>query len=154
MWLHIVEIEVGCTFDDGVPLAKELLVARVEIVLPQMGGKPSTTIRIHTPEGAIHRTSNAPDIRIVVCHPTIASIHLLGSHSTRLTQVFNHRKERFGGLRQVAHLSRPVVHLSIDVDGVFGIPRSIALVVPYALQIGRLTTRLGRRDEQIASIVE
>jgi len=48
----------------------------------------------------------------------------------------------------------PVVHLGIDVDGVLAVPRGIPLVVPYTLQIGRLTSRLRRRYEQITAILE
>ena len=142
MGLHIVEIEVSSTLDNRIPLTKKFLIACVEIVLPQMSSKPSTSVGIHAPEGTINRTCNAPDVGIVVCHPAIASIHLLGSHSTCLAQILDHREKRLGGLGEVADLSRPVVHLSIDVDGIFRIPRSIALVVPHTLQVGWLTTWL------------
>ena len=44
-------------------------------------------------------------------------------------------------LREVGRLGRPVVHLRVDVDGVVAAPRRPDLVVPDALQVGRLRAR-------------
>src|SRR5690554_3989448 len=57
-------------------------------------------------------------------------------------------------LRQVAHFSRPVIHLRIDVDRVVAAPRRAELVIPYALQICRLSTGPGTGDEQITPILK
>ena len=62
-------------------------------------------------------------------------------------------EQRLVELGKVGGLHRPVVHLRIDVDGIFTVPRCIFAVVPNALQVCRLSTRLGRGDEQIATIV-
>ena len=41
-------------------------------------------------------------------------------------------------LCQIQHLSRPVVHLSIDIDSILAVPGRIGFVVPYPLEIGRI----------------
>ena len=77
-------------------------------------------------------------------HPTRTVVHGARRLSACYTQVANHREQRFLCLSQITHIGRPVVHLGIDVDGIFRVPSGIHLMVPYTLQIGRLTTRLRR----------
>ena len=55
--------------------------------------------------------------------------------------------------RKVGHLGWPVVHLGIDVDGVFTVPRGIHTTIPHALQVSSLTSWLRRGDKQITSIL-
>ena len=80
----------------------------------------------------------------MVRNPTLATIHFLGSLGTRHAQVANHGKQRLLRLDEVTDHRRPVVHLGIDVDGVFRVPGSIFLTIPHTLQIGGLSTRLRR----------
>ena len=134
-------------------LGEELLVARVEIMLPEVGGQPGTSRGEHAPGCAVHRTSDAPEVGVVVGHPSLAAIHLTSRNGTRLTEVADHREERLLRLCEVTHEGRPVVHLGIDVDGVFRIPGRIDLVVPDTLQIGGLSTRLRGGDEQVTAIL-
>ena len=151
--LHIVEIELSGTFYYRIPLLEESLVARIEIMLPEMGGEPGSAIREHAPLRTVHRTCYAPDISVMMCHPATAAIHLLSRLCSRYAQILNQRIQRFRGVTEIRYLGRPVVHLRIDVDGIFAVPRGIFAVVPNALQVCRLSTRLGRGDEQIATIV-
>ena len=51
-------------------------------------------------------------------------------------------------------LGRPVVHLGVDVDGVLAVPGRLELVVPDALQVGRLAAGAARRDQQVAAVLE
>ena len=60
MWHHEIEVEIRRTLNDGIPFTKEIDVARVEIVLPEVCGEPCSAVGVHTPEGAIDRASNAP----------------------------------------------------------------------------------------------
>ena len=154
MRLHIVEQELSGTLHHRQHLAQKSLVTRIEIMLPNMGGQPGTTRGEHAPGSTVYRTGNAPEVGIVMGHPTTAAIHLTGRLSARHTQVLNHREQGLLGFSQITYQGRPVVHLGIDVDGVFGIPGGIALVVPYALQVGWLSARLRRADEQVAAILE
>ena len=134
-----VEEEVGSTLHDGVILCEEQGIARKLIVLPKVCGKPSASAGIHAPWSAIHGPGNAPEVGVVVSYPATATIHHLRSLGTCFAQVANHREERLGCLAEVADLGRPIVHLGIDVDGIFAVPRRILLVVPNALQVGRLS---------------
>ena len=108
-------------------------------MFPDVRAEPCPSIRKHSPSSSVNRSGDAPEVGVVVRHPTTTSIHHAGGLRTSLTQVLHHLEQRLSGLRKVAHLSRPVVHLRIDVDGVFGIPWGIALVVPHTLQVGWLS---------------
>ena len=151
--LHIVEQKLSGPLQHGIVAGQEIFVARIEIMLPDMGRQPGTASREHAPRCAVHGTGNAPEVGIVVSHPTLAAVHLFGCFGARLAQVFHHREQRFLRLSEVAHKCRPVVHLGIDVDRVFRVPRSVHLVVPYTLQIGGLPAGLRRRDQQIATVL-
>ena len=151
--LHIVEIELSGTFYYRIPLLEESLIARIEIMLPEMGGEPGSTIREHAPLRTVHRTCYAPDIGVMMCHPATATIHFPSRLCSRYAQILNQRIQRFRGVTEIRYLGRPVVHLRIDVDGIFAVPRRIFAVVPNTLQVCSLSTRLGRGDEQIATIV-
>ena len=118
-----------------------------------MGSEPGSAIRKHAPLRTIHRTCYAPDIGVMVYHPTTTTIHFPSRLCSRYAQILNQRIQRFRGVTEIRYLGRPVVHLRIDVDGIFTVPRCIFAVVPNALQVCRLSTRLGRGDEQIATIV-
>ena len=154
MNLHEIEIEKSRTAHHGIPLAQELAVTIEEVMLPKMGGQPSSAMGEHAPIGTVNGSGNAPEIGIVMSHPATTAIHFAGRSGSRLTQITNHGEQRTGGFGEIRHLGWPVVHLGIDVDGVFRIPRGIHLVVPYALQVGSLTSLLGRRNKQIAPVIE
>ncbi len=55
---------------------------------------------------------------------------------------------------KVCFLRRPVVHFGIDIDGVFAIPGRKQLIVPDALQVGRLAAGLRRRYQQVPPILK
>ena len=140
--LQIVHQEVGSPLHHIVVLSQEILVARIEVVLPDVCCQPGTACWEHTPRGAVDRTRHTEEVGIVMGHPTLAAIHLLRRRGTRLTQVADHREERLLRLSDIAHEGRPVIHLGIDIDGVLRIPWCIHLCIPDTLQIGRLSTGL------------
>ena len=151
--LQVVYEEVGRTFHHIVVIGQELLVARVEIMLPDVGGKPSPARWEHAPGSAIDRAGNAPEVGVVMGHPSPAAIHVSCGLGPRLAQIANHAEQRLLRLGQVSDERRPVVHLGVDVDGVLRVPRGVHLVVPHALQISGLATGLRGGDEQIASVL-
>ncbi len=57
---------------------------------------------------------------------------------------------------KVSNLCRPVIHLHIDVRGIFGIPgRVLACIrIPYSLQVGWLRTWLRRGNKKITPKLE
>ena len=153
MYAHVVHQEVGSPLHDGVITLQQCFVARKQVLLPDVCRQPRTSRRKHAPCRTIHRSGNAPQICIVVSHPSSTTIHHVGCLASRLTQVTNHVEQGFLCLHKVAHHGGPVVHLSIDIDGVFRVPRGIHLVVPHPLQIGCLSTRLRRADQEVAPIL-
>ena len=55
---------------------------------------------------------------------------------------------------QVADLGGPIIHLGIDIDGPFAVPRWLERVVPNALEIGWLVAGTRTRNKQIAAELE
>ena len=153
VWTQVVDEEVGSTLHDRVIVGQQLAVACKEVLLPDVRRQPGTTRREHAPCRTVDRSGNAPEVGIVMRQPALAAIHLLGSLGTRHAEVANHREQRLLGLDKVTHHGGPVVHLGIDIDGVFGVPGGILFAIPHTLQVGRLTTRLRAADKQIAPIL-
>src|SRR5437588_542356 len=55
---------------------------------------------------------------------------------------------------QVANFCRPIVHLGVNVDGVFAVPGRLELVVPEALEVGGLAAGPRAGDEQVTAELE
>ena len=118
-----------------------------------MGGQPGAARWEHAPGRSVDRTGNAPQVGVVVSHPSVAAIHLACRRGTRLAQFACHLEQRPLRLGKVTYQRRPVVHLGIDVNSVLRVPRCVHLVVPYTLQVGGLATGLTRRNQQITAIL-
>ena len=56
--------------------------------------------------------------------------------------------------RQIANFSRPIVHLSVDVDVVVAVPRRIHVFAPQALQVCWQAAFTRRCDQQIATVLK
>ena len=121
---------------------------------PQVRGQPGAAVGVHAPEGAVHGTRDAPEVRVVVRHPAVAVIHLPRSNRAGFRQVLDHPEEGDEGLVEAAHVGGPVVHLGVDVDRVLAVPRGHHLVVPDALEVRRLAAGLGGADQQVAAVIE
>src|SRR6187402_1677440 len=103
-----------------------------------MGAEPSPAGRPETPLRAIDRRGRAPEIGIMMRDPTARAVHFAGGARAGLGEVTHQRYKRLDTLGQVGGLSRPVIHLGIDVDRIFGSPRRRQAVVPEALEVGCL----------------
>ena len=91
----------------------------------------------------------------MVQYPAFNAIHVAGRLLALLVNLADELEQRLVHLRQVRHLRGPVVHLQVDVRGVFRVPRRKHLVVPQTLQVGRIhVVRLRRRNQQVASELE
>ena len=77
-----------------------------------------------------------------------------GSLSALAHNEMDQLEERFRHFRQSADLSRPIVHLSIDIDGKVGAPYRTNQMAPDSLQIRGLRSGPGRSDQKIPSIME
>ena len=150
---RLVEETCG-TLHHGIPLAQEIEVERIEIMLPKVRAKPSATRHPHTRRSIIDGTGDAPEVGVVMQHPrrgVAHAIHHTCRIASRLAHFANQSEEGLVEFGEIADLRGPIVHLEVDVAGVFAVPRGEHLVVPDALQIGRLSTRLRGGDEEVTS---
>ena len=138
----IVHQEPGSPFDNRVPLTQEVFVQREEIMLPQMRGQPCPAIRIHPPVGPVNRTRNPPYVGVVMSHEATTPIHHLCRAVTRDAEIADQREKRWQGGREIGHLCWPIIHLRVDVDCIFAVPWRIKLLVPNALKVCSLASRL------------
>ena len=149
-----IQKETGRAFQYRIISFQELFVGSEQVVLPQMLGQPCPSTRPHAGRCKIHHAADAPQVGIVMGHPSSAIVHVTSCLRPRHGQVFQHGEQGLVHLTQVGHLGQPIVHLSVDIDGVFAVPRSIRTAVPNALQISRLPAGLGRGNQQITAILE
>src|SRR5580704_17409063 len=98
--------------------------------------------------------SAAPEVGVMMRHPTATSVLFTGSASATDCQIVYHGKQRLGAFAQIAQLSGPIVHFTINVQRPLGFPRRIQLFVPKALQISWLTARPAAGDEQVTAILK
>ena len=141
--LHeMTHIEIGRALEHWIILAEKVLIAGEEIVLPQMLGSPCATIWPHSIISAIHRSGNTPQIGVVVGHPSLCPIKHLGCFGTCSGKVVDKREQWIVTFREICHFGRPIVHLGIDIDGVFTVPRGIHTAIPHSLQVGCLSSWL------------
>ena len=148
--------ELGATLQHGIYPAQVFLVAREEILLPQMRAEPCVACRPDAYRTVVDSTGGTPQVGIVVEHPAACAIHLGRRTCACYRHIFHHVDKGLVTLGEVCHLSRPVVHFHIDVGGILRVPCRIltGVGIPQALQVGRLSARLRRADEQIAAKLE
>ena len=150
-----LRVEARCLQHDGIGTAQEGLVASVEIVFPQMAAYPARPRAPQSARCVVDGPRHAPLVGVVMEHPSVGAIHTGCRLAPCLADFPDEPEKGFVHLRQVGHLRRPVVHLEVDVGGVFRIPRGQHLLVPDALQIGGIEViGLRRADEQIAPKLE
>ena len=104
-------------------LGKELLVEGESIAFPQVLAEPSAgCIPVSPHRVAVAAVSNsigkAPDVAILVSHPTMCTIIFPCHAFAHLRQIFHPFQHRFVHFTQVGALHQPIVHLGVDVGGV------------------------------------
>ena len=145
-------IEKLCrTLHDGIGLLQKPAVAGIEVMLPQVGTEPCAAGHPHATGGSVYASGDAPDVGVVVGHPSLLAIHHLRRLGTALAHLADEPEQRLVEVRQACHLGRPVVHLQVDVGGVLAVPGRCQLVVPDALQVGGLSSGLRGTDEQVTA---
>ena len=149
-----VEEELRRALEDRVDRAQVGTIAGVVEAIPQRDRKPCASRWPDSPLRTVDRRGGAPQVGVVVRHPAAGAVHLPRRSRAGDRQVGHHRREGIHRLGQVRRQRRPVVHLGVDVDRVLAAPGRRQAVVPDALQVGRLRTRPGAGDEQVASVVE
>ena len=146
-WLidHRLVKETRCSLHHGIPFAQKILVERKEVMLPKMCAKPCATRHPHARRSVVNGARDAPQISVVMQHPCLGigrAIHHTSCITSRLAHLSYQAEERLVEFGKIADLRGPIVHLEVDVAGVFAVPRGEHLVIPDALQVGRLTTGL------------
>lgn len=130
--------ELRRALEQGIDLAQVGAVAAIVPTVPQLLQQPDAAHRPQAPLGSIDRAGLAPQVGVVVHHPTGRVVERLCGVRAGLGQIEQHGFQRLHALVQCVGFAGPVVHLGVDVDGVLAFPRRLHQVVPDALQIGRL----------------
>ena len=150
-----VEVEAAGFHEDGINALQEGAVAAVIVTVPEMEGEPAAS---HEPVGcgevAVGRTGVGPDVGVVVGDEPPAPIHDPRGFFARFDEAFDQVEEGFVALGEVGDFGRPVIHFRVDVDGVFGTPCWLEVLVPDALEIRGEATGAAARDEQVAPEVK
>ena len=140
-----VEEELGRALHDRVVLAQEVAIAREQVVLPEVRAEPRARRRERAPARAVHRSGDAPDVRVLVEDPAPGAVVLAGDAGALIGHLADQPEERLRRLGEVGDLRGPVVHLEVDVRRVLRIPHRIHVGVPDALQVRRLRARASTR---------
>ena len=130
------------------------LVGRiVEVVFPKVRTEPACATRPKAPS-AINRSGTIPKVGIVVFYPAFvnapmnfSSLFTLRDHGLDLVN------ERPNAFFEVARFCRPVVHFEVNVGCIFTAPNRVRVLVPDALQVGRLPTLTRTCNKQVTTIL-
>ena len=90
----------------------------------------------------------------MVQDPAARAIELLGGAGAADAKVVDGVEKRLVALAQTGELRDPVVHLHVDVRGVFSLPRRVEGFVPDALEISGLGAGTAAGDQEVAAVVE
>ena len=147
------EEECG-TLHGRINILEVFLIGRiVEEVFPKVRTKPARAGRPKAPS-AINRSRTVPKVGIVVFDPTFVNtpVNLGGLFALR-DHGLDFVNERPHTFFEVAGFCRPVVHFEVDVGGVLTAPNRVRVLIPDALQVGRLATLAGACNEQVTTIL-
>jgi len=135
-------------------LCQEGLVLTEQVVLPQVHAQPCTAQGPHPVLGPVDRGRGPPQVCVVVGDPPPGPVLDLGRAGPGLGELGDHPDQGLRALGQVGRLRGPVVHLCVDVDRVLAAPGRAHLVVPEALEVGRLGARAGAGDQEVPAELE
>src|SRR6186713_3367599 len=99
-----------------------------------------------TPVGTINCTGSTPYISVVMGYPPSCTVHIFCRLLSCYGHIFYHLNKWFMQFCKICFFCRPVIHFSVDVNGVFAIPWWIDLIIPYSLEVGSLSAWLRRRN--------
>ncbi len=149
-----IEEKFSRAFHCRINLFQELFVSTIVVVVPEMFAQPRATCRPEAIRRSVNRSRCTPNIGIVMAYPATSTVHNFCCASTGFSKVHYKRDERFSTLGKICRLSRPVIHLGVDVDGVLAFPRWGHAFVPDTLQICRLAAGPRAADKQVSSELE
>ena len=151
-----IGVELGGALKERVGfLGEEFAVAGEEPVFPVVGGEPAGG---HIPKGgggaAVYRKTVAPKGSVVVGDPAAAVIHVTRGAGAVDGGFAGQAEEGFVELGEISGLGGPVVHLGVNVGRVARGPGRDDKVVPFALQVERLSADAGAGDHEITSVLK
>ena len=122
---------------------QEFLVTGIIIIFPDVCCQPGTGHRIEVPRHifAFEWSGKSENIGRNGCGPSSCSEISLCCFLSRFYQCTDKVHQRECTFIEVGRASRPVVHLYVDVVMVVYSPRTVYVVVPDALQVGRHVAR-------------
>ena len=148
------EQELGGAAHQRIILSEKIFVAAEGVMFPQMLAEPSAADGPHAIFGRVHRRRAAPEIGVVMDHPAAAVVIGLGGLRAGLGEVLDQPEQGLVAFGQIADLGGPVIHLQVDVDGVFAAPGRQECLVPDALEIGRLAADAAAGGQNISAELE
>ena len=122
-------------------------------MIPEMQAQPRAAHGPHAPVRPINGRGRAPEVGVVMHHPPACAVLRLRGASASHGEVVHHSDERLDALGEVAGFGGPVVHLGVDVDGVFATPRRVRAFIPQPLQARWLAAGTRGRDEEVAAVL-
>ena len=84
-----------------------------------MGTKPGSTCREGTPIRAVHGCRYTPYISILMKYPSPRTIMFPCYFTPLIFQFADHGKQWLCTFAQITHFSKPVIHFSINIRGIF-----------------------------------
>jgi hypothetical protein len=105
-----------------IAFSKEIHIACVVVVIPQMQTQPSTAHWPQAPEHTINGHRMSPKVSVVMHNKSTGTVQVLSYVFTISDCVFDQVVKRFVKFREIADLGGPVIHLCVDVDCVLTIP--------------------------------
>ncbi len=153
-----VQTEFGRALQDGIVALQVGAGARIEPMLPKMGGQPGAAHRPVRPAGVAgpeaHGRGHGPDVGVVSGVPAPGgAIQALGGRGAVPAEIPHKAQQDLMHLGETGRLGRPVILLQVDVDGVVAAPRRFHAFVPQTLQVRRDPFRPGRGDQKISSVL-
>ena len=91
-------------------------------MLPEVSRKPCSAHHPHTAWRVVDASGDSPDVGVVVQNPAILAIHDLRRVGTCRADFTNQSEQRLVEVGEIRRLRWPVVHLEVDVRGVFRVP--------------------------------
>ena len=117
-----IEMETAGFAEDRIDPFQESPVAREEVEIPKILAEPGIAGGPDSVGGSVHCSGRAPDVGVVVEHPSAAAVHGRRIAAGSGGDFPDQPHERFARLAQAGDRHRPVVHLQVDVGGVFAVP--------------------------------
>ena len=111
-----IDEKLGRPLHDRIHFLQIRFIAIECVMVPEVQAEPRAASGPHAEVRAVDRRRSAPQIGVVMRHPTARAVHILGGPSARFGKLIHQHDERLDALSQVARLGRPIVHFGVDVD--------------------------------------